>query len=61
MASRGFTWIKIKRFSLNNQFAYRVARYSWPCFSGTLTKVTCPVWATVHVYTGLVTFYKVPK
>ena len=26
-----------------------------------LVKVTCPVYATVNVYTGLVTFYKVPE
>ena len=30
-------------------------------FSGTLYKVTCPVYATVHVCTGQVTFFKVPE
>ena len=30
-------------------------------FSGTLYKVTFPVYATVHVYTEQVTFYKVQE
>ena len=30
-------------------------------FSGTLKKVTCPVYASVHVYTGKVTFNKVQE
>ena len=39
---------------------YRVTSKTWPCFSGT-QKVTCPVYATVHVLTGQVTFSKVPE
>ena len=40
---------------------YRVTSYTWPCISGTLYKVTCPVYACRVSYTGQVTFYKVQK
>ena len=30
-------------------------------FFGTLYDVTCPVYATVHVFTGQVTFYRYQK
>ena len=36
------------------------SRFTWPGYSGTLYKVTCPLHATVQVYTGNVAFYKVP-
>ena len=31
---------------------HRATRVTWSCSSGNLLKVTCPVYATVHVYTG---------
>ena len=41
---------------------YTLSRITWPCFfSGTLLKVTRPMYATIHVYTGQVIFYKVPE
>ena len=27
---------------------YRVTSYTWPCVSGTLENLTCPVYATVQ-------------
>ena len=34
--------------------------YTWPCVSGTLEKVTCPVYGCKVAYTGQVTIYQVP-
>ena len=31
---------------------YRVTSYTWPCFSCTLDKVTCPVYTCTVAYTG---------
>ena len=40
---------------------HRATRVTWSCSSGNLLKVTCPVYATVHVYIKQVTFSKVPE
>ena len=37
---------------------YRLTNETWPCFSVTMT---CPGYATVHMYTGQVALYKVPE
>ena len=34
---------------------------TWPCFSGTVYKVSCSVYATVHVYTRQVYFTRYQK
>ena len=40
---------------------YRVTSYIWPCVSGTVYKVTFPVFGCTVVYTEQVTFRKVPE
>ena len=47
--------------SASSRARYRVTSYTWPCVSGTLLTVTCPVYLCAVTYTGQVTFYKVPK
>ena len=37
-------------------FTYQVAIQTWPCYSGTLYKLICQVFASIHVYTGQITF-----
>ena len=37
-------------------FTYREISYTWPCVSGTLYKVTCPVYACTVAYIGQVTW-----
>ena len=45
------------------KLGYRVTPSTRPCYSGTLYKMDCPVYATVHMYatvhTKSVHFYKV--
>ena len=38
---------------------YRVTSHTWPCISGNLKKVTCPVYAYTIAYIEGVTFHKV--
>ena len=45
----------------NIAFYYRVTSYTWPCVSGSLLKVTCPVYPCSVTYIGQVTFYKIPE
>ena len=41
--------------------AIAVTRYSWPCVSNTLYKVTSPLYACTVAYTGQVSFCKVQE
>ena len=35
---------------------YKVTSYTWPCFSGTFQKVTCPVYTCTVAYTKILSF-----
>ena len=45
-------------FMLPVHVTYKVTSYTWPCVSGTLQIVTCPVYAFTVAYTKQVTFNK---
>ena len=48
------------RTFLNWKWKYSKVEYRMLTSIGTPYKVTCPVYAALHMYTGQVTFFKVP-
>ena len=49
------------RYYIFTHFLMQGDQLIMACFSGTLQKVTWPMYAPVHVHTGQVTFSKVPE
>ena len=52
---------KNSKSPIKRQFIQQGDQLKRAVFSGTLYKVTCSVFANLYVYTGQVTFYKVPE
>ena len=52
---------KIVYKRVSELYKYRVTSCTWPCISGTLYKLTCPVYASKVAYLRHVTFYEVQE